>query len=190
MYLFFDTETTGIPGSYRAPVEDLANWPRLVQIGWLLTDGQGVEASSAEFIVRPEGFVIPTEAVRVHGISTERAMREGAALADVLAAVAAGIESAATLVAHNMPFDEKILGAEFLRSGFPNLLAGKRRLCTMQAGTDICRLPGPYGFKWPRLQELHEVLFGESFAGEHQALADVHACARCFFELRRRGITG
>jgi DNA polymerase III subunit epsilon len=30
MYLFFDTETTGIPRNYKAPVADLQNWPRLV----------------------------------------------------------------------------------------------------------------------------------------------------------------
>ena len=190
MYLFFDTETTGIPRNYRAPVEDLDNWPRLVQLAWMLADGQGNEVSSAEHIVRPEGFVIPEDAARVHGISTERALREGAALAEVLAAVASGIGSATTLVAHNMPFDEMILGAEFLRAGFLNPLAGKERLCTMQAGTDVCRLPGPYGFKWPKLQELYRTLFGESFSGEHQALADVRACARCFFELRQRGAIG
>lgn len=190
MYLFFDTETTGIPRNYRAPVEDLDNWPRLVQLAWLLADGHGYEVSAAEFIVRPDGFVIPDDAARVHGISTERARREGAALADVLAGVAAGIGNATTLVAHNMSFDEKILGAEFLRAGLPNPLTGKERLCTMQAGTDVCRLPGPYGFKWPKLQELHRALFEESFSGEHQALADVRACARCFFELQRRGTIG
>jgi DNA polymerase III epsilon subunit-like protein len=55
----------------------------------------------------------------------------------------------------------------------------------MQAATSYCRLPGPYGFKWPTLQELHLKLFNETFAGAHRALADVRACARCYFELKR-----
>ncbi len=32
MYLFFDTETTGLPRNWHAPASDLANWPRLIQL--------------------------------------------------------------------------------------------------------------------------------------------------------------
>jgi DNA polymerase III epsilon subunit-like protein len=185
MYLFFDTETTGIPRNYKAPASDLENWPRLVQIAWLLADEGAHEVSSAEYIVKPAGFVIPTAAAKVHGITTELALRQGVALPSVLAAVAASIDKASVLVAHNMSFDEKILGAELLRAGYPNVVEAKSRKCTMQAATSYCRLPGPYGFKWPTLQELYLKLFNESFEGAHRALADVRACARCYFELKR-----
>ncbi len=53
MYLFFDTETTGIPKNYKAPASDLKNWPRLVQLAWLATDDTGIEIRSAERIVKP-----------------------------------------------------------------------------------------------------------------------------------------
>jgi DNA polymerase-3 subunit epsilon len=185
MYLFFDTETTGIPRNYKASVSDLKNWPRLVQIAWLLTDEEANEVSSAEYMVKPEGFVIPMDAAKIHGITTELAHRNGAALPTVLTAVAAAIKKSSVLVAHNMQFDEKILGAEFLRSGYPNLAELKERTCTMQASTNYCRLPGPYGYKWPTLQELHMKLFKEAFEGAHRALVDVRACARCYFELKR-----
>jgi DNA polymerase-3 subunit epsilon len=188
MYFFFDTETTGVPRNYKASVSDLKNWPRLVQIAWLLADEEANEVSSAEYMVKPEGFVIPREAAKIHGITTELARRNGAALSTVLTAVAIAINRASVLVAHNMPFDEKILGAEFLRSGYPNIVESKKRMCTMQSATNYCRLPGPYGYKWPTLQELHEKLFKEAFEGAHRALVDVRACARCYFELKRRKI--
>ena len=41
MYLFFDTETTGLPKNWKAPVTDIDNWPRMIQIGWLLSDENG-----------------------------------------------------------------------------------------------------------------------------------------------------
>lgn len=88
------------------------------------------------------------------------------------------------LVAHNIRFDEKMVGAELLRTGHANLVETKKRICTMQSATDYCQLPGRYGFKWPTLQELHNTLFKESFDGAHDALADVRACARCYFELK------
>jgi DNA polymerase III subunit epsilon len=188
MFLFFDTETTGIPRNYKAPVSDLNNWPRLVQLAWLLVDEKAAEIASAEYIVKPKGFTIPPDAARIHGISTEMAQQQGVDLISVLKEIGPNIEQAKVLIAHNMQFDEKILGAEFLRAEFPNLVESKKRQCTMQASTDFCRLPGPYGFKWPKLDELYLKLFSEPLIGAHRALIDVRACARCYFELRRLGV--
>ncbi len=64
MLLFFDTETSGLPGNHRAPLNDLANWPRLVQIAWLLTDVQGGRQQAVEAIIRPDGFTIPVDLFR------------------------------------------------------------------------------------------------------------------------------
>ncbi len=185
MHLFFDTETTGIPRNHKAPASDLQNWPRLVQIAWLLVDEGGREVVSAEYIIKPVGFTIPKDAAKIHGITTEMARRNGVDLEPVLAEMASDIKKASALVAHNMPFDEKVLGAELLRSGNPNILGAKERKCTMHGATNFCRLPGQYGYKWPTLQELYRKLFNEELEGAHHALVDVRACARCYFELRR-----
>ncbi|MBI4424851.1 MAG: 3'-5' exonuclease [Elusimicrobia bacterium] len=188
MHLFFDTETTGLPKNYRAPVTDLANWPRMIQVAWLLADAAGAEVKSAEHIIKPVGFSIPPEAAKIHGITQDHATRVGVDLGPVLEAIAADVSQAAVLVAHNIQFDEKILGAELLRAGRPNALELKPRRCTMQSSTNYCQLPGPYGYKWPKLQELHGRLFKSSFEGAHNALSDVRATARCYFELRRLGV--
>ncbi len=183
--LFFDTETTGVPRNYKAPASDLKNWPRLVQIAWLLADDDGGEIESAEYIVKPEGFTIPAEAARIHGISTEMAIRDGLDIKNVLAEALICLGKVSQLVGHNIDFDEKILGAELLRAGHPNCVETKQRLCTMRSATDYCRLPGPYGYKWPKLEELHRKLFNQPLDGAHRALVDVRACAKCYFELRR-----
>lgn len=80
MYLFFDTETTGLPRNRNAPVSDLNNWPRLVQIVWLLYDVSEKQISSHDYIIKPQGFTIPSDSAKVHGISTERANKEGVPL--------------------------------------------------------------------------------------------------------------
>ena len=71
MYLFFDTETTGIQRSHDAPASDVENWPRLVQIAWILTDESGNDLRSQAFIIRPDGFEIPASATRIHRIRCE-----------------------------------------------------------------------------------------------------------------------
>ncbi len=187
MYLFFDTETTGLPKNWKAPLSDLNNWPRLVQLAYLLYDQHGNKIDGGDYIIKPEGFTIPLEASRIHGISNEKAIQEGKALLMVLENFHALIGEAEFLVAHNMSFDEKIVGAEFLRNRMHDSTATKRKICTMQSTTNFCALPGPYGYKWPKLSELHYKLFHAGFDEAHNAAVDISATAKCFWELKRLG---
>lgn len=188
MYLFFDTETTGLPRNYNAPTTDLSNWPRLVQLAYLLFDGNGSKIAGSDTIIKPDGFTIPEDAARIHGITTERAQKEGKNLLEVLQDFQGVVVKARCLVAHNISFDEKIIGAEFLRSRMQNSLPGKEKICTMQSATNYCALPGMYGYKWPKLSELHRKLFQKDFEEAHNAAADISATVRCFWELKRLGI--
>ena len=190
LLFFFDTETTGLPRDWKAPLtkRTLANWPRMVQLAWLLCDEAGNELAQACRIIRPQGYTIPREASRIHGITTERALADGIPLTDALDEVLPQIEKADCVIAHNIAFDEKILGAEFLRLGRSHPLLKKKTRCTMKESTDFCALPGSYGYKYPNLTELHRKLFQRAFADAHDALADVRACKAAFYELRLRGI--
>jgi len=188
MYLFFDTETTGLPKNWKAPVSDFDNWPRMVQLAYLLYDAEGNLMAGGDYIVKPDGFTIPPESSLIHGISTERALQEGLPLKDVLLCFQEMMKHAEYLVAHNIAFDEKIVGAELLRCGLENNLMTKRRFCTMESSTNYCAIKTPKGLKWPRLSELHQKLFGCDFDEAHNAAVDIEATARCFWELRKRGL--
>jgi len=188
MYLLFDTETTGLPEDYEAPVTELENWPRMVQIAWLLFDNDGKEIDSRDYIIKPEGYTIPVEASNVHGISTEQALKEGHDLKSILEIFAEAIAKTDYIVAHNISFDEKIVGAEFVRKKFKTKWFSKKQICTMQASTDYCELAGKYGYKWPNLMELHKKLFGHGFEEAHNAAADINATAKCFWKLKELGV--
>lgn len=186
-YLFFDTETTGFPKNWNAPVTDLDNWPRLVQLAYMLYDSKGNLILSNECIIKPEGFTIPISASNIHRVSTERAFKEGQPITSVLNEFNDLIKKADYLVAHNMSFDEKIIGSELLRNGFKDSTQNKDKICTKLKSTRFCAIKGSYGYKWPKLSELHYKLFGFDFEGSHDALSDVSATAKCFWELRRIG---
>ncbi|MCK5633314.1 3'-5' exonuclease [bacterium] len=190
MYIFFDTETTGKPERYNAPLEDLDNWPRMVQLAWLIFDKDEKKISEKEFIIKPGGFIIPEESTKIHKITTEKAIKEGFALSRVLQEFSDDLKTAEVLIAHNIGFDEKIVGAEFIRKKIANNLFILPKVCTMTSSTDLCKLPSPYGngYKWPKLPELHNHLFKSDFAHAHNALYDVKACAKCFFELKKQDI--
>lgn len=85
------------------------------------------------------------------------------------------------------PVSDKIVGAEFLRNGMPNRISGKRKICTMESATNFCAINGRYGYKWPKLSELHYKLFKTGFEEAHNAAVDITATAKCFWELKRLG---
>lgn len=188
MYLFFDTETTGLPKNWKAPETDSDNWPRLVQLAYIQTNEAGDEIIQGNFIIRPEGFVIPEEVSKIHGITHERALNEGVELTTVLLDFAELIEKSDCIVGHNVVFDKKIVGAEFHRFGIFSSLKEKETICTMMKSTNYCGVLGDHGLKWPKLQELHTKLFGVEFEAAHDASADIAATKKCFFELQRIGI--
>jgi DNA polymerase III epsilon subunit-like protein len=188
MYLFFDTETTGLPKNYKASVSDLDNWPRLVQLAYLFYDDDGNEIEGGDFIIKPDNFTIPVESSKIHRITNEIAQEKGVDLKIVMEKFKELIEKSTKLVAHNMAFDEKIVGAEFLRCGMIDFVSTKPKICTMLKTVNVCKLEGKFGYKWPKLFELHQYLFDEDFAEAHNAAADINATAKCFWELKHRGI--
>lgn len=187
MYLFFDTETTGLPNNWGAPVSDVNNWPRMVQLAYLLYDDKGSKLIEGSHIIKPEGYSIPQEASKIHRITTERAVSEGRNLSEVLSQFSTHLNEAEVLVAHNISFDEKIVGAEFIRKNMINSIPFKTRICTMTSTTNFCAIPGVRGYKWPKLQELHYKLFGEEFEEAHDASTDITATAKCFWRLKELG---
>ena len=190
MYLIFDTETTGLPKSYDAPLSDFDNWPRLVQLAWQIHDMNGELVDVKNFIIKPEDFIIPRGAEKIHGISTERANKEGQPLKIALEQFNKALQKVTTVAGHNLEFDNKVIGSEFLRKGIDTPLFELNMVDTIPVSTEYCKLPGGKGgnYKWPTLEELHEKLFNESFHAAHNASADVQATARCFLELIRIGL--
>lgn len=194
MILFFDTETTGMIKDWTRQIDGSDNFPNIVQFGWALFTDDGKLIVKASNIIKPNGWVIEPEAEAVHGISLEKAELEGISIADSMKPFIAMHKWCNLAVAHNHNFDSKIVRAELIRLNSKYTredFKARPKFCTMMATTKFCKLKkanGRGGFKWPKLKELHQVLFGEEFEDQHDALGDVMATARCFFELLDRGV--
>ncbi len=188
MYLFFDTETTGLPtkGQYDNPKHE--NTPKLVELAAVLCDKDGQELDNLSTTIKPYGFTIPKEASDVHGITTEKAEAEGTELDWAMKVFNNLVAKSTFLIAHNASYDRLVLSRVQLDLAQP-MGFNKTLLCTKEITTDICKIPNRWGkYKWPTLQEAHNHLFGHSFDKAHSALADVRATARVFFELIKRNL--
>ncbi|MEN8202971.1 MAG: DNA polymerase III subunit alpha [Bacteroidota bacterium] len=190
MFLIFDTETTGLPKRDNAPISEVENWPRVVQIAWQLHDSSGDLIEHFNLLIKPEGYEIPYSAEKVHGISTEKARKHGVSIEEGLNRFNESLKRCTCLIGHNIRFDINALGAEFIRAGVESDFLEKKEICTMWSSTGHMKLPGGRGgkFKPPKLMELYEYLFEKGFQEAHNAAADVEATARIFFELLRRKI--
>lgn len=198
MITFFDTETTGLPLDWKAPMSQVDNWPRVIQLAWLVCDERGAELHNGKFLIKPDGWKIPQEEFWIkNGFTTEANERDGIPVADALRAFIAHLRGGLYLVSHNMDFDHKVLGAEMIRA---KVFSETKplRICTKEASTQFCKIPfagrkqypgaRAQNYKWPKLTELHEKLFGVAFQDAHDAMGDVVALKNCFFELVRLGV--
>jgi DNA polymerase-3 subunit epsilon len=189
--LFFDTETTGLPNK-RNPF-DHQDQPYVCQIGAILMDKDKIR-SEINLIIKPDGWIIPEEAAKIHGITQAAALQYGVAAKGALSLFYRLAEMAHTVVAHNASFDVlmiEIMGAHMQlqpkRPLFSNLF------CTMQNSTNVVKIPptekmvakGMTQYKSPNLQEAYKFFFGKEFEGAHDAMADVRACRDVYYELKK-----
>ena len=189
--LFFDTETNGLPRQKNSTVA--TDWPPVVQLAWQVWDAAAdppVCISNISHIVKPDPSLVWDLGSQVfHTISKERALSEGAEPDKVFAAFRTALESSTVVVAHNIAFDKPVLSMEAIRRGYPPLSWSAQECCTMMASREFCRLPSMYSrpsdpYKYPKLSELHAILFGNnSGIVFHDAAADVDCTVRCFFRL-------
>lgn len=184
--IVFDSESTGL-ADFRSP-PDAPHQPRLVQLAALLLDNHGKRLASFCAIVKPEGFTIPEEASNIHGITDDIALSHGLSIHTVHDVFREMCGRATTFVAYNAAFDKLVLEGSYMREMVDPPWEDGITLWSdpMLEATDIVKLPGKYGYKWPKLQEAHQFFFGTAFDGAHDAMADVEATAKVYFELRRR----
>lgn len=188
--IFLDTETNGKPKNYRAHPSDIDNWPRITQIAYQICNEQGDLLLKFESIVKPDGWTVPKEQFFIeNNMSTLRCELEGVPMPALLDALISNLHhfEVELMVCHNLGFDGPVLAAEITR--YQKVVDRKMsKLCTMKESTEICKLPGQYGHKWPKLAELHQYLFECDFEGAHDASDDVTATRKCFFEMLSRGL--
>lgn len=178
--LVVDTETTGLPPR-SVPIENSNTWKqcRVVQIAWSLSDENGNIKDEKCYIIQPDTDTVFSEgAVRVHGISKQKAIQDGVPMKDVLNELHVALANVKTIVAHNIQFDDPVIQAELFRANRQSLLQlwkSKERYCTMLSGTR----PGE---RWPKLAVLYERLYEKPAEGQlHSADADVALCSDIYF---------
>lgn len=190
--LIFDTETTGLP---QRNEPDINKQPRIVQfagiIGELRADGSWKKEEEINILINP-GIPIPMTVSSIHWIYDIDVKNKPSA-EEVMPEILKKMNEVDFIVAHNLKFDEELVKLEVTRLKMKWLTLDympQGKICTMVAGTPICKLAKPSwapGYKPPKLQELFYFLFKKYFKWAHDAMVDVKACWLAFVELVKEG---
>jgi DNA polymerase III epsilon subunit-like protein len=148
--LIFDTETTGLPKLRESANVSPNNWPHLVSISWVILDSVTNQIEKKEnFIVYPEKWVIPEEASNIHGITQEKALKEGEPLESIMMCFL--YDQYDILVAHNLEFDLNISRNCFTTASkieLANEFSNIKTLCDINACSVIASLT------WSNIEDL------------------------------------
>jgi DNA polymerase III epsilon subunit-like protein len=189
MYFIFDTETTGLParggplrGYFHPKLVNKYDNARLVSIAWIVLNSDLNELKRGSALILPNGFKVPEESTRIHGISHQHAVEHGKDIQSVFDELVDDLAKCKCIVAHNVWFDVNVFKSECYRSNNIECLALFDRCvkyCTMAKGKELLGLP-----KYPTLSLLYQELFGQSLCNAHNASYDTLHCCACFRALK------
>lgn len=182
--IFFDTETTGLPPRNADPLRNADQYPHIVQLSWINAEG-----TEYDYIIKPDGWIIPYAAERIHHISTYKAQELGIARRTALDAFVKDVIFADELCAHNIEFDIDVVcanlvrefGKDYAQKVYDDVIARRAQVDTMMSTIDLVGATFKDGTpgKYPKLEELYFFLFNEYF-NAHNAMDDVRAVKRCY----------
>ena len=204
-HCILDIETTGLPPKNANWETDFLQFPHIVQLSWKLAEDSEVN----DYIIKPDGYEIPEEVSKIHGITTEIAIGKGVPFGTIIQRLIDDCAESELIIGHNLYFDVSIVKANILRLAYNNqgndLLAdlSERSIAALHKDKRVdtmsypvirfCAIPfpnakpGSRNYKYPKLIELYFNLFGEEFPA-HDSKYDVLATEKCYFELLRLGI--
>ena len=178
MYLFFDTETTGLEN------------PQLVQLAYILSDAGGRIIEQNDFIVKPYGFEIPAESVKFHGITTEIATEKGILISEALENFKRILTKSEYAVGHNVAYDVRVMNLAFEKFGYHQMFQNKKLVCTANDIKPASMFPNFWKKISNRqtLSSLYFNLFKEKLENAHTASADTVALFKCFWLLKSKNL--
>jgi DNA polymerase-3 subunit epsilon len=188
MELFFDTETTGFLSDKLTP--DDPKQAVVLQLGYILSTKDRVYHEGC-ILFNIHDKEINKYAQEAHGISIHESHNFGIEEVHGWEIFYNLLCLQPTLIAHNFNFDIRFLRLMSQNyHGDQSLLNSLTSICTMMESTNHCKLPKTrgVGYKWPKLEELHKLLFEYDFEGAHNALSDCHATRKCFYKLVEMGV--
>jgi DNA polymerase III epsilon subunit-like protein len=169
-------------------------WPHIIEIAWDLVDLKDQDSLiRSDYLIKHDNLKIPASSTAVHNITNDMVFSQGISIKIALDEFREALLLADRVAGHNVKFDLDMVGVSWVRMNEENAikdLMSKDIICTMQACTDICKIPSkiPNKFKWPKLADAYRSLFFAEPNNAHRAAGDVHTTKKILFKLMELGV--
>jgi len=192
--LFIDLETTGLPKTkgfndwYDYTDLEKYDSSRIIEIGLILTDKEGVVIEEYSSMVKPENFTgLKPIITQITGITDGDINSQGRPLYDVLVETRHFFEDPDTdiIISYNIGFDLNILLSELHRinSSWSKstiiLINNTNKECAMELSKTVLNLN-----RHPKLCNAYKLLFNEEIKQNHRALSDTRICKDVYLKLK------
>ncbi len=198
--LFFDLETTGKIKNEKKNLTLESKYPsyksnedydssRIVQIGYIYFKDFDYDYEVSEehikcIMIKPDGFIIPNDAIAIHKITNEQANEEGIEIKKALKKMKKIIKDVDYIIGYNVYFDVNILMNELYRVGYKStinkmidLIKNQKILCVMELSRKYKRYrEGTF----PNQARLYQEIFGKELENAHNAVNDILATVNIF----------
>ena len=196
--LFYDVETTGLIKTLRGvkPEEEYPDYKelekydktRIVSIGWLYMkefdyEYEIVLENISECIIKPVGFKIPDDSIKIHGITNEIANEEGKKIKSVLKKIGKIIKDCDYIIGYNIYYDINVLLSELYRKKrnktiekILKMKEDKKIICLGQISTQEAKPEKFYkysNYAIPKQTDVYKKCFNEELENAHNAKSDV-----------------
>lgn len=200
--LAFDTETTGLP-VYDATLKTTTR-PYIIQLSFVLFNTEQLKIIHCydKIIKLDDDVAISSDSIAIHGITREKSKEFGINIVDALLCLFECARHATLIIGHNCSFDMDMIKEESRRINECNIYEDNSiwtspsmlnipTYCTMNELRNVCKLPNSNfryknvvtpSYKWPKLNELHNYLFGTIPKNLHNSLYDTFVCLRCYIQ--------
>ncbi len=183
--MLFDTETTGFPV---LPVETQAkeDQPRILQIHAVVIEHNMTQHTVIDtFSTLMSGVKhIPKKITEINGISLSD-LHGAPTWASIRDRFFGLVENAGCIVAHNLPFDARMVHVEEHMLGFGKPFQNVKRLCSLDMSRKVNTSAPSHN-----LGKLYKHLFGEEMKNAHTADGDVAGLIRVYMDLVGKGAWG
>src|SRR3990167_5023254 len=101
MYIFFDTETNGLPKNYQTSCSDHDNWPRILQIAWSIYDEDERAVRDESYLISvPDDVLINESAQKINGLTKDVLTKYGMPIDVVIERFTHSLQTVGLCIAH------------------------------------------------------------------------------------------
>lgn len=175
MYVFVDTETTGL---VKPEGTKLELQPRMTEIAAIVLDEDLEITQEYNQLINP-GIPLPEIITKITGI-TDAMLKDQPTFGEIFADIVPMFHGKKYLVAHNASFDQSIIYFDVLRAGKQfNFPWPPETYCTVEQSLFI------KGYRL-KLGEIYKLATGKEIKGAHRAINDTRATVEVFRWLKQK----